>query len=161
MKGEIWKDIIGYEGYQASNFGRIKSLAKTRLNGGSYKESVMTPGLDTDGYLQVLVYVGGKRFCRKVHKLVLLAFKENPNNHPVINHIDGNRQNNHVSNLEWCTVRHNTTHAFRKRLLPTGVHVSGKNFRSIINIAGKNVSLGSFTDIQGASDAYQKALTKL
>jgi len=100
---EIWKDIPDYEGlYQASNLGNIKSLKKNiilRQNGDNY------------GYMQVILYNGETRKTGKVHRLVGKAFIENPENKPQINHKDGNKKNNHVSNLEWLTNRENKKHA--------------------------------------------------
>jgi hypothetical protein len=100
---EIWKDIPDYEGlYQASNLGNIKSLKKNiilRQNGDNY------------GYMQVILYNGETRKTGKAHRLVGKAFIENPENKPQINHKDGNKKNNHVSNLEWLTNRENKKHA--------------------------------------------------
>ena len=105
---EIWKDIPDYEGlYQASNLGNIKSLKKNiilRQNGDNY------------GYMQVILYNGETRKTGKVHRLVGKAFIENPENKPQINHKDGNKKNNHVSNLEWLTNRENKKHAINTGL---------------------------------------------
>ena len=67
----------------------------------------MIPKKDKDGYLNIGLRNGKGRFFRRVHQLVAKAFIENPNNYEVINHIDGNRTNNHFTNLEWCTVAYN------------------------------------------------------
>lgn len=67
--------------------------------------------IDKDGYLRFRFWIKRKAFKIALHRLVALLYVENPNNYPVVNHIDGNKQNNHKDNLEWCTVRHNTLHA--------------------------------------------------
>ena len=117
---EIWKDIEGYEGlYQVSNFGRIKSLehnsSMTNIFGKGGKSLVKHNEKIINGYIQntgyLTVTLTGKKYS--VHRLVAKAFVQNPNNYPVINHIDGNKLNNKVDNLEWCTHKHNTREAIR------------------------------------------------
>ena len=103
---EIWKDIRDYEGvYQISNLGKVKSLARKVSNGHALidlEERLLTPNTLAKGYFQVTLYKGKKRKCFQVHRLVAGAFIENPGNYPQVNHIDGNKQNNVVDNLEWC-----------------------------------------------------------
>lgn len=105
---EIWKDIKDYEGiYQVSNLGRVKSLPrKHNLN---YKIRKLVP--DKDGYSTVVLYNNGSK-CKnmKVHRLVAQAFIPNPNDYPQVNHIDEVKSNNHVDNLEWCSVKYNMTY---------------------------------------------------
>lgn len=107
---EIWKDVIGYEGiYQISNFGNVKSLNYRDLN----IESLMKPTLNTHGYLTVCLSNRvnlKKRF--QVHRLVAMAFIDNPKNKPEVNHKNGVRKDNIVSNLEWVTRSENTKHAY-------------------------------------------------
>lgn len=103
MKKEIWKDIKGYEGlYQVSNIGRIKSFKRN--------ESIMQPNDNGKGYLQVGLTKNGKRSYFKIHRLVAEVFIPNPDNKPEVNHIDGNKKNNTVENLEWCTTKENCQH---------------------------------------------------
>ena len=108
---EIWRDIEGYEGiYQISNLGRIKSLPKL-CGCSSRQEKILKSLKHRDGYLQVVLCKNKKRKNFKVHRLVAQAFILNPNNKPYINHIDCNRQNNCVDNLEWCTQKENMQYA--------------------------------------------------
>ena len=117
---EVWKDINSYEGkYQVSNYGRIKSFPKfIKRKTGSYftKEKVLKCTIDNYGYPCVNLYSNGTIYHIRVHILVAKAFIENPNGYSDINHIDGNKQNNSVDNLEWCTRSQNTSHAFKTGL---------------------------------------------
>lgn len=107
---EQWKDIPGFENkYQISNTGAVKSSCRN-------KEIIMSPALNTFGYPKVGLYKDSKYTSATVHRLVAEAFIDNPDNKPQINHIDGNKANNNVSNLEWCTNSENMQHAWRERL---------------------------------------------
>lgn len=110
---EIWKNIIGYEGhYQVSNMGQVKSLNYNR----TLKERILKGGKGGGGYYQVNLFKNGKIKRYYVHRLVGIAFIPNPENKPEINHIDGNKANNIVNNLEWVTSKQNTEHAFETGL---------------------------------------------
>lgn len=114
---EIWKDIKGYEElYQVSNLGRVKSLSRFAYNHFT-KERIMTPIITKKGYLQIRIRANCKAKGFKIHRLVAEAFIPNPNGLPQVNHIDGNKQNNCVDNLEWCTCKENMQHAVTHGLL--------------------------------------------
>lgn len=105
---EIWKDINGYPDYQVSNYGRIWSKKTQRY---------LKQQLKKNGYYNVGLYaINGKMKKERVHRLVALAFVDNPHNYTVVNHIDGDKTNNKAENLEWCTVQENTKHAFDNNL---------------------------------------------
>ena len=74
---------------------------------------ILKGGLDLDGYHQITLCDKGRRRSCKVHREVCLTFLPNPDNLPVVNHIDGIKTNNNVENLEWCTISHNTKHAYK------------------------------------------------
>lgn len=114
---EVWKDIQGYEGlYQVSNLGVVRSLDTMGENGRKYK-GVTKVGHDNGrGYLTVNFKVKGKQKNFYVHRLVAQQFIPNPDNKPEVNHIDGNKYNNLVDNLEWSTRLENVRHAFRTGL---------------------------------------------
>lgn len=117
---EIWKDIPGYEGvYQINTYGTVKSLDRyvKHSKGGPklIKGKVISSKIDK-GYHRVKLCKDGSRKYYAVHRLVALTFIDNPHNLPVINHIDGNKLNNHISNLEWCTISENTQHAYNTGL---------------------------------------------
>ena len=110
---EIWKDIKDYEGlYQVSNLGRIKSL-----KGYHRKERILKLRNNLYGYLTVGLSKYNKVKRRKIHRLVAEAFIPNPNNYEQVNHIDGNKLNNAVFNLEWCNRSYNMKHAYENNLL--------------------------------------------
>lgn len=121
---EIWKDIQGYEGlYQISNLGNVKSLhygAKANHpNWKSQTERIIKQRIATSGYCRVELYKPQSRKCFYVHRLVALTFIPNPENKSEVNHIDGNKLNNCVENLEWNTKSENISHSFA-----SGLHVS-------------------------------------
>lgn len=108
---EIWKTIVGYDEYQISNMGNVKSLNYRRTG----KEKILKPVKNTDNYAQVGLYKQGKRKCYLVHRLVAEAFIENPNNLPELNHIDEDKTNNAASNLEWCDSKQNINYGTRNQ----------------------------------------------
>ena len=111
---EEWRDIPGYEGYyQVSNLGRVKGLSRW-INGnkqGYTTEHILKEGKNK-GYCRVTLSVDTKHKNFSVHRLVAIAFIPNPNNYPQINHKDGNKANNIVTNLEWCNASQNNFHKF-------------------------------------------------
>lgn len=118
MKKEIWKCIKDYEGlYMVSNCGRVKSFDRwVKGRNGSVrliKGRILKPVTNTFGYLQVGLFKNGKVKAFTVHRLVAEAFLPNPHNYPCVNHKDENKQNNNVSNLEWCTAQYNNTYGTR------------------------------------------------
>ena len=103
---EIWKDIPNYEGhYQASNLGRIRSIKK--------ETKILKEINRNDGYKYVNLSKNGKSKPIKVHKIIAKTFLSNPQNFPVINHKDGNKINNSIDNLEFCTQSHNLKEAYK------------------------------------------------
>ena len=121
---EIWKDIEGYEGmYQISNKGRVRSLERIVLfkNGKSrkVKSKVLSTFIERAGYECIKLYQENKAKPFKVHRLVAIAFIEcvGDTNLLEVNHIDGNKLNNNVANLEWCTRQENILHGYRTNLI--------------------------------------------
>jgi len=124
IEQEIWKDCIGYEEYyQVSNLGNVRSKDRVVNNskGGTTRliKGIVLIQISYMGYNAVCFCVAGKIKQRivKVHRLVAQAFIPNLENKPCVNHIDGNKLNNNVENLEWATYRENTIHAISKGLM--------------------------------------------
>lgn len=127
---EMWRDIPGYEGYyQVSNLGRVKSLERMVKHGGyeyRRKERIRSP-FETAGYLCVALNKDTIEKTYQIHQLVAIAFIPNPENKPIVNHIDGNKTNNCVDNLEWVTYKENAQHAIRIGLLdPEQCRINGR-----------------------------------
>lgn len=110
MIDEVWKDVVGYEGlYQVSNYGRVKSLPRTRICQGIVmpvkgKEISLC---NRRGYKMLCLYKDGSKKIASVHRLVAEAFIPNLEDKPCVDHIDGNRSNNFYNNLRWCTYKEN------------------------------------------------------
>lgn len=112
---EVWENIQGYGSfYQVSNYGRIKSFKR-------YKEGVLLdPGINSSGYLYINLYLDGIPKKYTIHRLVAITFLKNPYNKQEVNHLDGNKLNNLVTNLTWVTPQENTTHAYDTGLAKSG-----------------------------------------
>lgn len=112
---EQWATIEGFNGnYTVSNFGRVKSMSRRVDNhtGGYVTQERILQGTKRLGY--TIVMFGKNRKGIPVHRLVAKAFIPNPANKPEVNHIDNQRSNNRVENLEWCTHHENVLHAVRQ-----------------------------------------------
>lgn len=111
---EIWAPVVGYEThYVVSNKGRVKGIGKKS------KYRLLVPMVHQQGYERVRLSVGGKHRFFLVHRLVATAFIPNPDNKATVNHLDGNKHNNCVENLEWATQAENNLHAHRTGLALT------------------------------------------
>lgn len=113
----IWKDIPGYEGlYKINNLGEIWSIRKN---------IIMKGGLTGFGYKNIILTKNKHKYQVYVHKLVAETFIPNPDNKPQVNHIDGNKLNNELDNLEWVTYSENNKHAYA-----TGLRKSSKGINN-------------------------------
>lgn len=100
---EIWKNIEGFNGkYQVSSWGRIRN-AESGI--------VLKQYRNKKGYLKISLFDGNNNIKKRVNRLVAIAFIENPYNYPQVNHKDGNKDNNSITNLEWVTDARNKEHA--------------------------------------------------
>lgn len=100
------KTIPGFDNYKIDQYGNIYGPQKGLLN----------PHYNEKGYQHAFVY-NGKRKCIKVHRIVALLYVDNPYDYKEVNHIDGNKKNNHFSNLEWCSRAENVRHAIKSGLI--------------------------------------------
>jgi hypothetical protein len=96
---EEWRPIIAASGYEVSNLGRVRSP----------RGNILKQQANFKGYMRVLL----RERCFRVHRLVAEAFISNPQAHPQVNHRNGDKKDNSVQNLEWCSNAENTLHAFR------------------------------------------------
>lgn len=113
---EVWKDIPNYEGYyQVSNKGNIRSVDRMDCQNRFRKGKMCKKLENEDGYYKVSLSKNGieKRFF--IHRLVAMAFIENPNDFDCINHKDENKKNNCIENLEWCTRKYNNNYGKRNQ----------------------------------------------
>lgn len=112
----VWKDIIGYEGlYEVSDTGRVRNKITQR---------VFRCSLGTTGYHQVHLRKNSKPRTYLVHRLVAQAFLINENKLPQVNHVDEDKSNNDVSNLEWCTPKQNANHGTRIERITNSINYS-------------------------------------
>lgn len=151
---EIWKDIKGYEGmYQCSNLGRIQSLDRYVYEHTGKRQfrkgQIMKQRLNPNGYLQVPLNKNGKRKMLSVHIVVAQAFFVPNNSADIVNHKDGNKQNNKANNLEWISYSENNKHAY-SNLNRKIVRVGGKRKPITIKDANDKV-LYKFSSISEAS----------
>lgn len=148
---EIWKDIKGYEGlYQISNLGKVRSLSrKVQYNvfdkTTSYrytKKMILKPRLDNLGYVAVMLSKENTVKQYRIHRLVANAFLERIKGKDMINHINGIKNDNRVENLEWCTSKENSIHAYQV------LYPNRNNYNSIKCILIQNNKRKEFGSIQ-------------
>ncbi len=158
MSNETFKDIPGYEGlYQVSENGNVLSVEKyvKHSRGGNQivKPRVLKQFKQKSGYVSVVLSKEGKLKTYTIHRLVMLAFVGV--SELVVDHIDGNKTNNSLPNLRYCTQRDNI--GFSKKMPGVSINppVYKKRYRSRINIGGKLKDLGSYLTADEAAQAYQ------
>ena len=119
---EIWKNVVGYNDlYEVSSLGNIRTR-KTKTDK-SFR-------IDRDGYATVKLRENGKDKFRFIHRIVAITFLDDPNCKPEVNHIDGNKLNNSLENLEWVTGIENELHAIENGLITSRKSVIGTNKRT-------------------------------
>lgn len=139
LEGEIWKDVVGYEGlYQVSNMGRIATLSHTieclsDYNGikvkktFNIKQCLRKLYLGKHGYVECTLRNGKRIKLMKVHRIVAEAFIPNPQNLSSVNHKDEDKTNNHIDNLEWCTHKYNSNYGTRNKRIKSSLSNAHKN----------------------------------
>lgn len=169
---EIWKDVPMYEGsYQASNLGNVRSLDRVIVEKNSNKTRnvkgrILKQQLNENNYYKTELSKNGKTITYKTHQIVAMAFlgyKRNGSTGLVVDHIDNNRQNNKLENLQLITQRENVNkdrYKTKKYSKFRGVTYCkrGKRFLSRIRIDGVQIHLGSFKKEIDAANAYKNKL---
>jgi hypothetical protein len=160
---EIWKDIVGFEGlYQISNYGNVKSCKRlVNSKSGSQRlvnEKLLSLGKDKDGYLMAILCQDATKKTVKIHRLVAESFIDKVDGKNLVNHIDSQKSNNFVSNLEWVSSLENNCHSklklkYTSKYVGVSFHKKDKLFKVQICINGKNIYLGSS---KTEEDAYKK-----
>ncbi len=122
---EIWKYIEGCEGiYQVSNYGDARSVNRAILHWAGGRSNIigrkLKPHINSNGYKQIVLSIKGKTKSVILHKLVANTFIKKSKNNLQVNHIDGNKLNNFVSNLEFVTAKDNMLHAYKIGLRNNG-----------------------------------------
>ena len=163
MEKEIWKDIPGYEGlYQVSSEGRVKSLKRKGVG----QDRILKPSDNGRGYYQSCLVKDKKIKTIQVHQLVAMAFLGHTicGMKVVVDHIDNNKSNNNLNNLQLISCRENLSKDKKggsSKYVGVTWHKPRNKWRSMIRINGKNKHLGLFTNELDARDAYQEALKNL
>ena len=103
---ETFVKIEGFEKYEVSNLGKVRNIKSGR---------VLKTSLNNNGYLRLFLCENNKRKHLYLHRIIATAFIDNPDGNPCVNHIDENKLNNDLSNLEWCTERENAIHGTRTK----------------------------------------------
>ena len=130
---EIWKDIEGTNGkYIVSNDGKVATLRK--------RKKLLTLTKQKTGYLYAMIEINGKQVNKRVNRLVASAFVNNPDNLPIVNHLDGCKTNNHAENLQWVSYKANTKHAWEKGLAKTRIPDADERKRISEKLKGHKVS---------------------
>lgn len=113
---EVWKKVEGFENYEVSNFGNVKSLNYNGTN----KEKFLKIRFLKTGYCRVNLCKNGKSTDFYIHRLVAISFLLKKDIDNQVNHLDGNKLNNNVSNLEWCNQSENMIHSYKIGLQKIG-----------------------------------------
>lgn len=145
---EIWKTVKGFHEYEVSSLGRIRTFQR------SWRGRILKQNL-VKGYYRIKFSKKGRHTTLSVHRVVMTAFKGDSKLQ--VNHKNGIKTDNRVINLEYLTCRANIVHYHkeRKTKYPTGVCKPYKKYQARIMIDRKRVSIGYFSTIEAASNAYQ------
>ena len=159
---EIWKNINGYEGkYQVSSQGRVKSLKRKYR----HNSIILIPKIDKSGYLEVQLSKYGSKKSIKIHRLMGEAFLTDTfyDENMVVDHIDNNKSNNNLNNLQIITRRQNSSkdqfrHNRSSKFVGVSLDAGTNKWRAQISVNNKDVYIGIFKTETEAVNAYKLAL---
>lgn len=143
---EIWLGLEDFPDYEVSSEGRVRNRNTMRI---------LKSGCNQKGYRLVCLHKNGKQYTKKVHRLVADRFYDGDHSGLIVNHIDGNKENNFIGNLEWCTTSHNAQHAYDMglRVPPRRIRVriieTGNIYESMSDCAR---AIGG--NVRGISDCF-------
>ena len=132
---ETFVEIEGFEKYEVSNLGKVRNIKSGRI---------LKPFPNRGGYLRHKLYGYDKKKNLPLHRIIATAFIDNPDEKPCVNHIDENKLNNDLSNLEWCTVRENLIHGTRTK------RAAEKCFKKVIQLDLNDNVLNEFESMRQA-----------
>lgn len=171
---EIWKDAVGFDGYlKVSNMGRCITMGRyTRNIYGDVvykKPALLRFKKGRYSLVSLVINEKGEKRHGSVHRIVAKTFIPNPNNYPMVNHIDGDKSNNAVSNLEWCTAGHNTRHAYKTGLANGDKIRDGRAQAQLRRIKTRKFEYASranamareIMDAIDAGENYERAVSKI
>ena len=146
---EIYKTLIEFNNYEISTFGNVRNIKTGRILKGQ---------IDSNGYNIIDIYINNKRYRFKIHRLIAIAFIENPENKPYVDHIDNNPLNNQISNLRWATNKENQQNSKLSKINESGVkgvsfHKSRNKWMAHIKIDGTEIHLGYYLTLEEAKQA--------
>ena len=148
---EVFRSITEYDNYEVSNFGNVKNKQTARI---------LKPGKDTHGYYFVNLCKNGKHKSFKIHRLIAIAFIDNPLNKPYIDHINNQRTNNNLSNLRWVTSKENSMNSSMSCKNTSGIkgvcwHKRDRRWQVFIMLNSKQIYLGLYNTLEEAKIARQ------
>ncbi len=152
---EFYKIIENHENYEISNFGNVRNTKTGRI---------LKPSLNTKGYKMIKLHRDGISTSADIHRLVGIAFIENPNGKMCIDHIDNNKTNNSLENLRWVSYSENNRNISKQKNASSkylGVSKKRKKFQARISIDGKQVNIGLFKDEIEAVKAYNNKVLEI
>ena len=150
---EQWKPVVGYEGlYEVSSYGRVIRCARTTFRNNkpvNLRQKILAQTKNEKGYPQVTLVKDSKRTTIKVHRLVALAFVENPENKPEVNHINENKEDNRAINLEWVTRTENMTRGtVQERISKNGLNKGIVGVKAIHLTTGEELYFSSLKEAE-------------
>ena len=141
---EEWKVVKEFPNYEVSSLGRVRS-SRTKTLRHAY--------IGNNGYPVFKFIKDGHRYSKQLHRIVATEFIDNPMNYPIINHIDGNKENNSIDNLEWCTYSHNNQHAYDMGLKKFYAYkVEPTEYKTLYNLYIGKVSVKVIARIYGVTE---------